>query len=286
LVAFEPFELIETEDGSLTCRDGCTGELYHNRAGAITEALMNYVQPASPVELLDKQGSLNLLDACFGLGYNSLVLLAALAGKPESKGLVRIVAVERDRRILSLLPAVLKNDFFAHLPAMLSGQTTESFELKLSASLVVRIELLVDDLRKVVPALSEDFDLIFHDPFSPKRVPELWTVDLFRQYRRLVSSRMGKVFTYSSAAAVRGGFVEAGFSIGRTPAVGGKSGGTAAFLCEGTAVPAVQQLSEMELTKMATRSAVPYRDPYLNGDRADILSRRELEQRARSAESC
>lgn len=58
---------IITEDNSLTCFHSETGELYHNRAGAFTEALKNYVEPALAMSDALKRERLDVLDACFGL---------------------------------------------------------------------------------------------------------------------------------------------------------------------------------------------------------------------------
>lgn len=274
--------LIPTEDGSLSCRDPETGELYHNRAGAVTEAIENYLRPSFAVDVFRRNGCLNVLDICFGLGYNSWVLLAALAAVAGLSGNVSILAIEADSEILNYLETVLQNPQFESLKGKFEkipsvGKTLGRF----SQNIECNIEIRLCDLRKEVPALTGDFDLIFHDPFSPKRVPELWTIDLFQNYHRLLESKQGKVLTYSSASAVRGAFLECGFELFKTAAVGAKSGGTLAC------IPGAQlqwevlsRLSESELMKLSSRSGVPYRDLGGSDSRADILKRRELEQKS------
>lgn len=274
--------LIATEDGSLSCRDPETGELYHNRAGAITEAIENYLRPSAAIDVFRKKGSLNVLDICFGLGYNSWVLLAALAAEPGLAGNLRILAIEADFEILNHLETVLQNPKLESLKGKF--ETIPSFGVtagRFSWNIECNVEIRLADVRAEVPALTGDFDLIFHDPFSPRRVPELWTIDLFQNYHRLLESKQGKVLTYSSATAVRGAFLECGFEVLKTAAVGGKSGGTLAC------IPGAQlqwdvlsRLSETELMKLSTGSAVPYRDLSGSDSRADILKRRELEQKS------
>ena len=157
---------------------------------------------------------------------------------------------------------------------------------------VIEIEFIVDDLRTVLPTLQEPFDRVFHDPFSPQYVPELWTCEVFQEYYRLLDPRQGCLLTYSAAAAVRGGLIETGFALGRTIGVGDKTGGTAAWIpsqsleIQGAetqdpnvdcSVP-IRALTTWEQAYLDSRAGLPYRDPGLRGNRSDILSRRSAEQ--------
>jgi hypothetical protein len=80
-----------TEDGSFSVKDPIVGEGYHNKAGAITEALVHFAWPA--LAAMHAQGLLNhhkapsdicqnlhisLVDSCFGLGYNTWLFMALL----------------------------------------------------------------------------------------------------------------------------------------------------------------------------------------------------------------
>src|SRR5262249_3838994 len=133
-----------------------------------------------------------------------------------------------------------------------------------SGTISCELTLAQGDLRQVVPDLSEALDLVFHDPFSPARVPELWTADLFKHYFRLLKPKGGRLLTFSAAAAVRGGLRAAGFSVWRTEAVGGKSGGTLACSKEISAACHNFPLRDEEEQKLRTRSGIPYRDPSLS----------------------
>jgi hypothetical protein len=152
------------------------------------------------------------------------------------------------------------------------------------------LEVLCHDVRHIIPNLkgpnSSDapWDLIFHDGFSPRKVPHLWTVDLFRQYHRLLKgSPLGRVLTYSVAPAVRGGLQEAGFTLRATPALGKKSGGTLAALppteTQFPLDPTVcTPLSNEAISRLTNRARVPYRDNTFKSLPESILASRELEQ--------
>ncbi len=275
-------QLIATEDGSLSLRDEATGELFHNRAGAFTEALVNYVQPSGAIKCLKEKSRLAVLDVCFGLGYNSFVLIEE-ALKSAATGSIYIRAIETDATLLSFLPEILKNAKFEKLAGTLdiSELADKHFVRTEIAGLHIELVVEIASLRKVVPALKEDFDMVFHDPFSPSHRPQLWTVNLFQEYHRLLSKNAGVVLTYSSAAGVRGGLVEAGFNVKRTCPLGGKSGGTIGLVSANDELRQdsdVYELDESELARLKTLSAVPYRDDKFGLDRKAVLLSRQHEQ--------
>jgi hypothetical protein len=70
--------LVETKDGSFSIFDDAVGELHHNKVGAYTEALYHHVIPSGILETFKNRGHLSIIDACFGLGYNTWVFLAEL----------------------------------------------------------------------------------------------------------------------------------------------------------------------------------------------------------------
>lgn len=283
-----------TEDGSLTLRDPETGELYHNRAGAYTEALANFVEPLNLSGLASANDQLAFLDVCFGLGYNTFCLLNELAKLELKADSIKIVAIEKFQKPLLYISRVLSDNRFQLLqkqilsqaPGLAAGQFGHSeFSLQCRQGAVrVNFEICQADLREVVPQMvayhSGIFDGIFHDPFSPRRAPELWTIDLFECYKQLLCQPNGKVVTYSSASAIRGAFKQCGLMVRRTTAVGGKSGGTLAMLpsAKNTEEQGLPLLEE-EMAKLAGRAGVPYRDAQFCKTSREILKAREAEQK-------
>lgn len=279
------FTLATTDDGSLSLRDRELDELHHNSAGAFTEAQCNYVEPTmaylryltnctairrdKPVERL------RLLDSCFGLGYNSFALADrfARAAHFDIAG-IDITAVEIDRDVLALNDLVLAQDCFAVLRQSAAGSNLFNIDVKVSC------------LRRFcLDHANRRFDAIYHDPFSPKKMPQLWTVDLFRIYYEMLEQN-GFFLTYSCAPAVRGALTDAGFSIYATTSLGGKAGGTLAVKASEVNVAAlvdnqsIKVIAGDQLHRLSTSSAVPYRDnESLTDDAATILKRRDREQK-------
>jgi tRNA U34 5-methylaminomethyl-2-thiouridine-forming methyltransferase MnmC len=291
-------EVVTTEDGSITCRDEGTGELYHNSAGAYTEALHNYVEPSHLKKLIELKRELKVLDVCFGLGYNTFVLAHELLKALDEVGSgqefdLKVVAIDRDPAIMKVLPKVLNDERLAALSKLTQifekpvGSGTLQCALRMESKNVVALDLTIKfvELRKEVPDLVRQgghFDLIYHDGFSPKHMPELWTYELFREYAQLVGGE-GTILTYSSAIAVRGAFRLCGLTVKRTAKVGRKSGGTIAGTLEALKNnPFAYPLTEVEEARLNSRSSVPYRDPTFDGNLKCIVARRETEVSASS----
>lgn len=292
--------LTATEDGSLSLLEPELDELYHNRAGAFTEALVNYAAPA--LAILDSTTSsssissgssfrskalkIRVLDSCFGLGYNSLVFASELEKLNQSvyrgrntplsaNRFAEIEAVELSSDVLDLLPEICAQPCFSNLPA-LKG---EMLEVGGSTVKIIRNDLRLYLQKNPV----QDLDFIFHDAFSPRKVPELWTIDIFQRFERMLKPG-GAILTYSSAPAVRGALQDLGFTVLRTTGLGGKSGGTAAIKghleqTENSGGILSSQFPAEEIRRLNSSSRVPYRDKNLAMERENIIAVRLQEQK-------
>lgn len=284
-------KIVTTEDGTITCFDEAIGQHYHNIAGAYSEAMVTYVKPSALIEKSKTVECLSILDVPFGLGYNTFALLQALATESSGSKLKRvdIIGIEIDPEVMALLNQVMNHDCFTPLRSRLADaddwleklSNFQACECSIGETNAF-IQCIRADMRKEVLGLAQrglKFDAVFHDPFSAGPMPELWTLELFQLYRDLVHDD-GCVLTYSSAAAVRGACREAGFSVYKTAALGGKSGGTIASACSLSSMPpGISPLSDAEEERLKTSSAIPYRDLRLTSSREDIVERRRLEQR-------
>lgn len=303
--------MVPTADGSLTLRDADTREYYHNYGGAFLEAMQSYVYPAGLEDLLQRRkgtggSTIKVLDSCFGLGYNTLALWQHILNSshlPIDK--VETTAIELDVEMIKVLIAVLQQDCFKTLLNALRDQNGKTIvdnlqvfdqigvpprslqlNYQVSEGPQYVLNLHFSDLREKVPQLGANqsecgtYDLIFHDPFSPGKMPYLWTVDIFKHYFKLLREEAGRFLTYSAASAVRGGLREAGFDVFRTRGVGEKKGGTLASCGFQTELvdEMILPLLPEEAERMDTASGIPYRDPQFNSTIKEILRRREAEQ--------
>ncbi len=264
-------QTVTTKDGSITFFNNAINEHYHTLAGARSEAIHKYCKPARLPQLLARK-KLDVLDVCFGLGYNSLT---SCEYAMEHGGKIDITALEIDKNVVEGAAQYVQETATSfdwnHCLAALARN--EKWQEKNCA-----ISLILGDARFTAGNLPKNhFDLIWLDAFSTRKNSELWTVDFFATLHHVLKPK-GILFTYSAAIPVRAGLREAGFKIAETPAFGRERGGTAASPTEaGLANADVTSLPERDLFLLTTVKATPYRDPDGTRTHKEILRAREYE---------
>lgn len=266
----EKYQQVITDDGSISYYNTDLGDIYHSQVGAYTEALEKFVNPSGILQRLSNYSRINVLDVCFGLGYNTKVLCSQLLHhQPNTK--ISITAIEIDPNILlksteiifpgytdslkSFFDTFLHKVYYTTISDQYSG---ECFFHHFNDQ--IDLKLFVKDIRQAVKSIEDCFDIILLDPFSPRLAAHLWTVELFREYYRLLDNN-GVLVTYSAASAVRGGMVEAGFYIGDTPPVGRKCPGTIAVKNNKFVK---HPLSSKENLLLQSTAGIPFSDPLLS----------------------
>ena len=252
-------------------------ETLHTSTGAISEAFEKFIKPMK----FNYDGDITILDICAGLGYNSSAAIDDFI-KNSSDSTLTIDMVEISKATLAcglLVPSPIKahditkkaieDELIRQNYATLSGETTQIPEN-------ININVFIEDARQTVQSLKDNtYDAIFLDPFSQNMAPELFSLEFFTQFRRIIKDD-GIVATYTSAAPVRDAFIEADFYIGRGPIFGRKQGGTLASpnpLMLDTSLP-----KNDEIRIALSDVGIPFRDPDLN-DNSDVILDRRTEER-------
>jgi tRNA U34 5-methylaminomethyl-2-thiouridine-forming methyltransferase MnmC len=207
---------ITTEDGSESFLDPSLGEHYHSTAGAIAEARQKHAIPAEILRRYEEnQGFISILDFGFGLGYNSAAALDLLFSGNITTPRVTIVALENDRMILDNICRVN--------PDLQGYEIFQEFSRKageysgfISPFIFVRdqmtISLYLEDALKRINYLKDNsFDVVFFDPFSSGRMPQLWTLQVIRTLFSKMRKR-GCLTTYSCAKHFRKKLDQSGFT--------------------------------------------------------------------------
>ncbi len=278
-----------TADGSFTFFSPEFGETFHSHFGAREEAERKFVEPT---QLFRKaqQPKLNILDICYGLGYNTAAALTTIRQRnPDC--VVELVGLELDPHVPQC--ALAENLLNIWPPAIVEILTELATARQLNQP-NLSAQLLIGDARQTIQQiLKRGFaaDAIFLDPFSPPSCPQLWTVEFLRLVAQCLKST-GYLATYSCSAAVRTALIEVGLTIGSTPPVGRRSPGTIAWwpntsdtdflLLDSTGKSVDIRLSQQEQEHLQTRAAVPYRDPTLS-DSTEVISKRRLLEQQNSA---
>lgn len=277
----------KTADGSYTFFSEEFQETFHSRKGAKIEA---YHKFSRATNLTDTQhrDRLCLLDVCYGLGYNTAMALETIwQANPNCH--ITLYALELDASVpLGAIAPPLLQDWSPPVQSILQdlAQQQRSRAAQLDAT------VLIGDARQTIQTLAaQNFqaDSIFFDPFSPRRCPQLWSVEFFQQVVRCLAPT-GKLATYSRSASVRIAMIEAGLKIGTIPLAQEDwceykahdwSQGTIGAWSEADLHP----LTPMEQEHLQTRAATAYRDPTLRDTAAVILQRHQQDQAKSQAEA-
>ena len=269
-----------TDDGSYSINSKEINhkiETLHTSTGAISESFEKFIKPMK----FNYEEDIAILDICAGLGYNSSAAIENFM-KNSSKSNLTIDMVEISYATLAcglLIPSPIKahditkkaieDELIKQDYATLSLETCEIPEN-------IDINVYIEDARQTVQKLKDNtYDAIFLDPFSQNMAPELFSLEFFKEFRRVIKDD-GIVATYTSSAPVRAAFIEADFYIGQGPIFGRKQGGTLASpnpLMLDTALP-----KNDEIRIALSDVGIPFRDPNLNNSSDYILEKRTEER--------
>jgi len=275
-------ELIEvlTKDGSYSLRCIFFQENFHSLLGALEETKLKFTSTSNLQRFKGK--SLNVLDICFGLGYNSASLLNELI---KQKSYLNLYALEIDKKPLEYS---IRNESFLKLWDPKIKKIFESLYRKdYFEDQFFKCSILWGDAREkinIIPSANK-FDLIYLDGFSPQKCPQVWTIEFLSKVVEKLNPQ-GYLITYSSSAAVRKTLRNLGLEIFTIkPSLNEKtfwSQGTVAIakLYENKLEPNsnLEKLSAMEEEHLLTKASIPYRDQDLNSSKDDIINKRLNEQ--------
>lgn len=274
-----------TKDGSYTFFSAEFGEAYHSFQGAKTEAFDKFVAVTDLKERA-QSGSLALLDVCYGLGYNSAAALETIwAANPHCQ--VHLYGLELDPEVMQ---AAVGLDTFAQWSPQIQAILKDLAFRYQSRQPNVTAQILVGDARQQIQTLMAEqvkADAIFLDPFSPRKCPQLWTVE-FLTHVAACLSQTGVLATYSRSAAVRAALLQAGLKIGTVllpnqealPAHAWSQGTLAQFDDQ-----ALTPLTDMEQEHLLTRAGIAFSDPSGQDSAAVILARQSAAQNQSNRES-
>jgi tRNA U34 5-methylaminomethyl-2-thiouridine-forming methyltransferase MnmC len=264
-----------TADGSYTFFSPEFEEAFHSIAGAKQEAEEKFIKPSQIAQKAQTSNTFNLLDICYGLGYNTAAALETIwTVNPQCQ--VNLIALELDQNVpVQALTNQLLNLWLSPIPHYLA---ILAHHLQVHTP-QLQAQLKLGDARVTLKQVYQEgfqADAIFLDPFSPPKCPQLWTVEFIGLLAQCLAPT-GRIATYSSAASVRTALGLAGLHIGSTRGVGRKSPGTIASFASLEDYP----LSPQENEHFHTRAAIPYRDPRLQ-ESAVIISKKRQEEQEKS----
>ena len=268
-----------TDDGSYSINSKEINhkiETLHTSTGAISESFEKFIKPMK----FDYSKNIAILDICAGLGYNSSAAIADFIKNSTAELKIDMVEISKATLACGLLvPSPIKEHDITKkaIEDELIKQDYAALSIeKCEIPENIDINIFIEDARKTVQNLHDNtYDAIFLDPFSQNMAPELFSLDFFKEFRRIIKDD-GIIATYTSSAPVRAAFIECDFYIGQGPIFGRKQGGTLASpnpLMLDTSIP-----KNDEIRIALSDVGIPFKDPGLNNSSEYILEKRSEER--------
>ena len=268
-----------TDDGSYSINSKEINhkiETLHTSTGAISESFEKFIKAMK----FDYDENITILDICAGLGYNSSAAIADFMLNSDKNLTIDMVEISKATLACGLLipspipehditKKAIENKLIKENYAKLELEKTEIPEN-------ININIFIEDARKTVQKLKANtYDAIFLDPFSQNMAPELFSLEFFKEFRRIIKDT-GIIATYTSSAPVRAAFIDAGFYIGLGPIFGRKQGGTLASPTQELLDTSLPKNDEIRIA--LSDVGIPFRDHNLNNTSEYILNKRTDER--------
>jgi len=206
------FEVVDLRTGVKAIRHRAHGEVMHPGIGPDEEARRLYVdQVELPSLLAGSGGPLRILDVGLGAAANaSAAIHAAREVWGPAKRPLEIVSLESHLEPLEL--ALADPAGFPYLQALLPMART-LLDRGVYEGPDLRWTLRTGDARDTLAGAGDGFELVYFDPFSPEKNPDLWT-RAFLSAVRAVCAPDALLVTYSAATPTRVALLLAGFYVG------------------------------------------------------------------------
>ncbi len=195
-----------SDDGSYTAFSVEYNEHYHStKDGALSESLNKHVIPAFKIKM--HQSEINILDICFGLGFNTLATLYFVKKNSLSCHL-NIYSPELDVKLIDSLENFTYPEEFKELKEIVTKLIKDGFYRDEQ----LFIELFLGDAREYITKFEDKFDIVYQDAFSPSANPALWTFEYFNSLAKTMK-KDAVLTTYSISLPTRIALFENGFNL-------------------------------------------------------------------------
>ncbi|MBW2982647.1 hypothetical protein KY343_07215 [Candidatus Woesearchaeota archaeon] len=207
---------VKTKDDSITFYNEEAKDYYHSQSGAKEEAFEKHAKALQ----INSVNNPVIFDICFGLGYNTAAALDLVESaviycfENDKEILNKILEINADFNSYSLIKAFVKQ----FLDKGINEYKKDD----------IKLIMMFGDAREKIQEVDDKADFVFFDPFSPNKVPDMWTKEFFISIGNKMKLN-GKLSTYSCAKFVRDNLKQAGFVVKDGPIIGRKSPSTIAI---------------------------------------------------------
>jgi tRNA U34 5-methylaminomethyl-2-thiouridine-forming methyltransferase MnmC len=202
-------QIVKSNDGTNTAYSKEYDEHYHSiNDGALNETLNKHIIPSfNHVKKYHDKNEINILDICFGLGYNSIATLYYYKKNNFNKK-ITIYSPELDLKLIQSLADFEYPKEFEEYTNIIKT-LSQNLEYKNEN---IYIKIFNQDARAMIKNSDINFDIIYQDAFSYKKNHTLWTKEYFEEIKEKCNKDI-ILTTYSQSTYVRMGLFENDFYI-------------------------------------------------------------------------
>jgi len=214
---------ITTDDGSASAYSNHYEQAYHNPGGAYSESVHNFIETPRLDEIISAKQNISIFETGFGTGLNLLLVLDLFLKNDRAEQLhyqtVEAYPVKEDLfRSFNYEQFVSDDSLIDQVAAIFAGLKEGQNQFSLYHNVSVSVfKGYFRDMKKP----KAQVDVIFHDPFSPRVNPELWTPESFSTLYK-ISSNDALMTTYCAASKARAAMAVAGWFVASAPGALGK----------------------------------------------------------------
>lgn len=211
-------QLVVTEDGSHSVYLPALAEHYHSSYGALAESRHVFIRHGFQQVTTNGSKPLRVLEVGFGTGLNALLTWQEASATAIAVSYTAFEAFPVEEQILSQLNHA---EVLGTPTAPVAFSALHCCPWGERQTLASGFSLLKVAARFETFRLSEGYDLVYFDAFSPAVQPELWTAEIFASL--FAGMHPGALLvTYCAKGEVRRNLKAAGFVVERLPGPPGK----------------------------------------------------------------
>ncbi len=168
---YEPYF---TEDGSIGLYSFADKDVFHSKFGALTEAWEKFILPSDIEEKVKNAEEINVLDICYGIGYNTKALMTCAINcckKDLKKKNIFQKIILKTLKIKELFDSIGTNNIFSKLKMLLPSIASIHIDNDLPSinidCLEINKELVkLSPLFRTLKTPEEIFDIFVHPIFN------------------------------------------------------------------------------------------------------------------------
>lgn len=210
-------EVVNTKDGSKSLFSKVFDASYHSWYGAVTENKYIFIENGLVYKHMQGLETIKVLEIGFGTGLNAI-----LSGVYAVENNVEVIysgvdKYECPRELLNELNYITFFDAkFGDLIKNINNvQYDTGIKVHEKFTLIKSLGSLKDT------AFRQNYDVIYFDPFSPRQVPYMWTVEVFKEMYKALNPG-GVLVTSCTQGKFKLNLKQAGFEVEEIPEATGK----------------------------------------------------------------